>query len=64
MLRWIVLGYLAFLLVGCGTGKKEQENASKPGSGGSSGQLSPTYHWKRPPADSQRLTKPENSDLF
>ncbi|HTU92686.1 MAG TPA: hypothetical protein VMF69_21575 [Gemmataceae bacterium] len=56
MLRWTVLACLVLGLAGCGAGKKDKANASKPGAG--SEQSSPTYPWKRPPDDLPRPSLP------
>ena len=49
MLRWTVLACLVLGLAGCGIGKKDEANSSKPGAGNE--QSSPTYPWQRPPDD-------------
>ena len=65
MLRWIILNGLVLVLTGCGLGKKDKANVSKPGGG--SEQSSPTHPWKRPPEDLQRplpLKEPGKRDPF
>jgi uncharacterized lipoprotein len=55
--RWIILGCLVLVLAGCGFGKKNRGNTSKPGVGNDDS--NPTYPWKRPPEDLQHPRPPK-----
>ena len=59
-LRWPLIACLVFGLAGCGVGKKDTRNTSRPGSGGSSDEESnPTYEWIRPAEDLQPQEPPK-----